>query len=78
MQLPIYQHGESDMTDDQAVLRIFGEDKALGMGFPFTILPKDDSLLFLVSIAIFRLAEGELVLTESSTLMFSDFDSSGG
>lgn len=47
------------------------------MGFLFTILPKDDSLLFLVSITVFRLAEGEVVLTESPTLMFSDFDSRG-
>ncbi|KAM6398111.1 LOW QUALITY PROTEIN: FRAS1-related extracellular matrix protein 1-like, partial [Pluvialis apricaria] len=43
---------------------------------PITIPPKDDSLPFLLSSVIFKLAEGEMVFTETSVLMFSDFYSS--
>lgn len=35
--------------------------------------PKDDSLPFLVSSVIFKLAKGKMVLPETSMLMFSDF-----
>ncbi|KAM6077807.1 LOW QUALITY PROTEIN: uncharacterized protein LJ206_008261 [Theristicus caerulescens] len=70
-----YQHDDSDTSND-TVLRIFDGKQSIRHKFPITILPKDDSLPFLVSRVIFKLAEGEIVPTETPLLMFSDFYSS--
>ncbi|KAM6128708.1 LOW QUALITY PROTEIN: FRAS1-related extracellular matrix protein 1-like [Phoenicopterus ruber ruber] len=60
----------------KAVLKISDGMQSIRHKFPITIPPKADSLPFLVSSVIFKLAEGEMVLTETPMLMFSDFYSS--